>query len=331
MEPRRTSRRLSVVRRLATCVVIAVASLLAACGTASGPSDEETTGGGPAPSASSPAQGLPPSSRVEPGDQPPEPQVLTRTGWMPVDVTSTCWEHEDTAFCADGIAAPPYVTAVPGADATFAFPIEGWTFTALAQPLVSPDAQLDPCTRFVDMTVTTSGSAFQAAVDGPAGRYLVHLNGQGPQGSVSSSFAWTFTVSRQTPPATGHLALLTDHDGELDSYGVEVGIRGLDSGYPDATATATVTAVDGSSRTYGPYRDRDRNRCDDGSIFITSPRSEPEPSPDLGPGPYQYRVELFLAGRTYIGTAVWPRDERPDEAPNTDLVFAPPLPRYAGS
>lgn len=274
-------------------------------------------------------QALPPVPRVEPGEQPPEPLVLTGEEWTPVDVTSTCWQHDDSGFCADGFATPPYVTATSGDEATFAFPLQGWSFTASAQPLASPNGDLDPCTRFFDATVTASGSVFRTSVKGPAGRYLVHLFDQGPQGSVNSSFAWTTTTTRPSPPAVGYLALLADLDGALSSYGVEVSVRGLDRGYPDATATATVTAVDGSSETYGPYRQRDRNSCDDGSVFISSPHDEPWPTPVLGPGPYTYRVRLVLGGQTHVGTAVWPRDERANEAPNTDLVFDPPLPNYS--
>ena len=43
-----------------------------------------------------------------------------------------------------------------------------------------------------------------------------------------------------------------------------------------------------------------------------------------------YRAELVLDGTTYVGTGVWPRDERADEAPYTDLEFDPPLPAYEG-
>ena len=39
---------------------------------------------------------------------------------------------------------------------------------------------------------------------------------------------------------------------------------------------------------------------------------------------------MTLDGTTYVGTAVWPRDEKPDEAPYTTLTFDPPLPAYTG-
>lgn len=48
----------------------------------------------------------------------------------------------------------------------------------------------------------------------------------------------------------------------------------------------------------------------------------------LGPSPFTYRVRLTLDGKRYVGMAVWPRDERSDEAPNTVLSFDPPLPAY---
>lgn len=337
---RRRALRTAVGAGAATVVVVCAVGLALGTGPAgndgsdvtapmvTGTTATDTASASPGPGPG-PGPALPPVPRVEPGEQPPEPLVLTGEEWTPVDVASTCWQHEESGFCADGFTTPPYVTATPGTEAIFAFPLQGWSFTASAQPLASPKRDLGPCTRFFDATVTASGSAFQASVEGPAGRYLVHLFGQGPQGSVSSSFAWTTTTTRPSPPAEGYLALLTDIDGELSSYGVEVSVRGLDRGYPDARATATVTAADGSSQTYGPYGQRDRNSCDDGSVFISSPHDEPWPTPVLGPGPYTYRVKLVLGEQTHTGTAVWPRDERPDEAPNTDLVFDPPLPNYS--
>ena len=48
------------------------------------------------------------------------------------------------------------------------------------------------------------------------------------------------------------------------------------------------------------------------------------------PRPFDYRVEATLDGRTYVGTAVWPRDEKRDEAPYTTLTFEQPLPAYFG-
>lgn len=292
------------------------------------PGDEGTSAAGAVSPSPDPERVLPPVPRVEPGDRPPEPLVLTTDGWTPVEVTSTCWQHDTAAFCADGSASPPYVVAPPGRVATLAFPLAGWTFEASAQAL--PDTDGPACARYLDARVKADGEAFHVEVLGPKGRYLVGIVGRGPQGSVAASFVLTATAGMPTPPAEGYLALLTDLNGTLGSYGVELGVVGLDRGYPGATVRATVTAADGSSETYGPYADGDRDGCDDGSVFITSPSGQPWSAPDLGPGPYRYRVELVLDGTTYVGTAGWPRDERADEAPNTDLKFAPPLPRFTG-
>ena len=332
---RRRRRRMTFASGVVSVLTFAAVGVVTATGPSrhtdlglAAPVGEQTTATDAVSPGPDSARALPPVPRVEPGDQPPEPLVLTAEGWTPVEVTSTCWQHTNAAFCADGIASPPYIAARPGRVATFAFPLDGWTFEASAQAL--PDADGAACTRYLETRVTADGEAFHVEVLGPAGRYLVGIVGRGPQGSVAASFVLTATTGASVPPAEGYLALLTDLDGTLGSYGVELGATGLDRGYPDATVRATVTAADGSSETYGPYADGDSDGCDDGSVFITSPSEQPWPTPDLGPGPYRYRVELVLDGTTYVGTAVWPRDQRADEAPNTDLRFVPPLPRFTG-
>ena len=66
-----------------------------------------------------------------------------------------------------------------------------------------------------------------------------------------TTFRWTTSRDGALPgPATGSAAVLADHDGELDSYGVEVFVQDLADQPRQAAATVTVTqcAGDGRSR-----------------------------------------------------------------------------------
>ena len=48
-------------------------------------------------------------------------------------------------------------------------------------------------------------------------------------GDVITTFRWTTPVSGAMPAeAGGSAAVLADHDGELDSYGVELSVTNLD-------------------------------------------------------------------------------------------------------
>jgi hypothetical protein len=127
--------------------------------------------------------------------------------------------------------------------------------------------------------------------------------------------------------------VLADHDGKLDSYGVELGIDDLAARRDDASARITVTAANGRSTTVPvALNDGDGEAgagCyDAGSLSFRAPDEAGRAAAALGPAPFDYRVDLTLDGRKYVGTAVWPRDEDPDQAPGVPLTWSPELPAY---
>jgi hypothetical protein len=87
---------------------------------------------------------------------------------------------------------------------------------------------------------------------GPAGDQIVTLSGGGPGGDVFVTFRWRTTLEGVLPVPDASVTVLADHDGELDSYGVELVVNDLSHTPPDAAATITVTSASGVSRVIEP-------------------------------------------------------------------------------
>ena len=115
----------------------------------------------------------------------------------------------------------------------FSFALDGWTFDA------SFREPRDRCFRQVDGLVEQTGDqTFEVTPAGPAGTWDVDLTGRGPEGDVVTTFRWTTPTAGGAPAeATGSAAVLADHDGSLDSYGVEVFLDDLAEQPRRATAT----------------------------------------------------------------------------------------------
>ncbi|QLQ09374.1 MAG: hypothetical protein HZY75_01985 [Nocardioidaceae bacterium] len=161
---------------------------------------------------------------------------------------------------------------------------------------------------------------------GLAGRYEVSVFGRAPSGGdVVYSFDWTTPANGVAPaPAGGVAAVLANHDGALDSYGVEVSISNLGSHPKKASATITVTSSTGESATFEP---RGTNECyDKGWLFFRL--RDGSAATLIGPGPFTYTVDLVLDGKHYTGTGRYPDDIQKDNEPNVTLNWDPPLPSY---
>ena len=84
----------------------------------------------------------------------------------------------------------------------------------------------------------------------PPATWDVDLTGRGPGGDVVTTFRWTTPTAGGAPAeATGSAAVLADHDGSLDSYGVEVFLDDLAEQPRRATATVTVVSASGDDAT----------------------------------------------------------------------------------
>lgn len=290
---------------------------------ASGPaaSPAPPTSTGPVPT------GLPtgaPSGRPTTVDGPVGeiPVLVLRTGAAErtLQAWTACWGNG----CFDGVPAPAgELDDVGDVDRVVAWsPVADMRWWVTFNELPTGD-----CVRTITHRATPyDGHNVAIEPSGPAGRYRVDVFGRGPEGGdVIYSFVWTTTEDGRDPPeASGYAGVLADHDGELDSYGVELSISDLAT-HPDrATATITVSDQGGDEvelRPHGP------GKChDEGSLFVRL--EDGSAATDLGPGPFTYTVELVLDGTAFTGTGTDPDDVIRGSEPYVRLTWDPPLPSY---
>jgi hypothetical protein len=229
--------------------------------------------------------------------------------------------------CYDGFARKPYADVGQRDTVPFSFPDRGWTFTASFR-----SGEHDECPRTITVPVRkTSDRTFEVTPAGPAGSWIVDLAGaREGGGDVHTTFSWTTTTDGPLPgPATGSAGVLADHDGELDSYGVEIYVQDLAEAPQDATATVTVTSARGESVTLSPRLARGGCRGS-GQLWFRASDDQGRRATQLGAGPFTYDVALTLDGTTYHGLGTWPDDETADIAPHIPLTWTPALPAYEG-
>lgn len=139
------------------------------------------------------------------------------------------------------------------------------------------------------------------------------------------TFRWTTPSDGPLPDPNAYLGVVTDHDGEMDSYGVEMSITHLRHTPRKLDARITVTASNGEAITFRPTPQR-RGCHSDGSLYWDGPDPKGDAAAALGDPPFAYEVDLTLDSRRYEGRGVWPDDEIPGYAPYVRLEFTPPLP-----
>jgi hypothetical protein len=163
---------------------------------------------------------------------------------------------------------------------------------------------------------------------GPPGRYRVDLFGRGRHGSVSTSFLWTTPTGGQTDQPAAYVALVSGDGDELYAYHLEVGVKDLAFQPHEADVEVIATAANWRSLTLDGHLEDPGECYAEGALFFRGDQDTGRQAAQLGPPPFTYEVLLTLDDQQYVGTAVWPRDEKKDEAPNTVLTFDPPLTAY---
>jgi len=308
-----------------------VAVTAIAIGSQWGPGDP-TDSAGPATSSPSPTETQRPEPTYEWSRQ-PSPVVLRLAGGdVELKPWSYCWDGPPnakgttTGVCADGYARTRELEGIgsPGS-VDFWFGVEDWDFQATFTELGAdcPRQHTVPAIRTGDQT-------FRLDPAGLAGRYRVDLFGRGRHGSVSTSFLWTTPTDGPTDQPTAYVALVSGEGDELWAYQLEVGVQDLAFQPQEADVEVTATAANGRSMTLDAELEN-RGECyAEGSLFFRGEEDPAHQATQLGPAPFTYQVLLTLDGKRYVGAAVWPRDEKKDEAPNTVLSFDPPLPAYTG-
>lgn len=262
--------------------------------------------------------------------------VLTGNGFEPGDVTPVVlhlpdgdvelepWTYCLGNGCADGFPPEQPVEVGSPERVEFGFDRPGWDFTATFREPV------DRCSRHITAAVEETGPG-EYAVDplGPAGTWHVDVSGRGPDGDVVTTFAWTTPSDGGTPTeATGSVAVLADHDGEPDSYGVELFLSDLRTHPRRAEADITVTSAEGREVTIEPRRQRPCHV--EGSVSFYAPDRVGRRATSIGEGPFTYTVRLTLDGNEYVGTGTWPDGTNPEITPHVPLTWSPALPAYRG-
>ncbi|WP_377320616.1 hypothetical protein ACFJIY_16440 [Pimelobacter simplex] len=157
---------------------------------------------------------------------------------------------------------------------------------------------------------------------GPAATYDVGLFATG-RGDMFAQVRWTTPAAGPMPTPAAQLALIADHDGRPDSYGLELSVSGLDRTPRRATAQVEVTAGNGRRTTITAQRQR--GSCV-GDLWFGAPDEVARAAARLGGFPFTTRVTLVLDGVRHVATAVHPDDEVAGNEPYVALAFTPPLP-----
>ena len=249
------------------------------------------------------------------GDEPPAVIVRAGDAELALEASTYCF---GTA-CVDGMppAQPPDVGS-PAA-VTVEFPLDGWSFDAEFVPAGGGEC---PRRQSVPVEQTAPGR-YLLEPAGHADTYDVTLFGRG-DGDLFVTFRWTTPSDGPMPVPNARIAVLADHDGVVDSYGVELELSDLATTSRDATAEVTVTAANGESLTFTATR---AGGCmAEGTIYWDGPDRAGLGAATLGPPPFTYLVEVVLDGTRHSASASWPDDQIAGNEPSVSLQFDPPLP-----
>lgn len=261
-----------------------------------------------------------PASSAEAGlypDLESPPPVTVRFFDQSIDLLA--WSYCYGSVCADGFppAEPPDVGSPK--EVIVEFPLPEWSFTASFRPTG------DECGRVQQVPLeATGGGAFVLRPAGYANTYDVMLFGQG-DGDLAVTFRWTTPSDGTLPAPEARLAVLADHDGRVDSYGVELELTNLAHTPQEASATITVRAETGEAVTFEASRAKAQCLPED-TVYWDGPDDRGLAAAALGDGPFTYEVELVLGDARYIATATWPAEEIVGNEPSVALRFTPAPP-----
>ena len=300
------------IRALVTATMLA--TLLGACGNVA-PSTTNT----PAPEVSSTAIATEPEEDDHEAPNVPGAPPPVTVAFADDSIDLKAWTYCYDTGCVDG--APPRNPPDVGGpeELTVEFPLDGWRFSAFLEP------SGDECGReFRTSLEEFADGTFLLRPVGYAGTYDVTLMGRGG-GDLFVTFRWTTPHDGPLPEPKARLAIIADHDGEPDSYGIELHIRDLAETPKKSSATITVSAANGEEITFDAKGEGDSCRPD-GEIYWDGPDDKGRAAAALGEAPFTYEVELTLDGERYFATATWPDDEIEGNGPSVRLQFSPPLP-----
>jgi hypothetical protein len=308
-----------------TVLVVAAMLLTGACGGQTSLTVHEapsSTPTGPAPTVTSTSGGEPGGI---PGNPPPPFRVRYDGQELVLHPHTYC-----LGACVDGIATNPPEVGSPARLQVYV-PVEEFTLSAYARELTSEPRPNQPSFEF-----TCGGRSFALPVEdlgdgwyavrpaGPAAHYEVELFAQGG-GDMIANLRWRTPADQAMPEPSARLALIADHDGRPDSYGLELAIDDLAETPRHAVAEIEVTAGNGRSLTFEATQSKDACRSA-GDLYFDGPDEPAQAAARLGGFPFTTTVTLTLDGRVHRATATYPDDEIEGNEPSVDLEFTPELP-----
>jgi hypothetical protein len=306
------------VRGLA--LLCAVGVLLAACGrdaTSPDSRDAQRADSRPGGRSVAPAEADVPAGPTTDSDTPPDVVVVGGRNELSLRPWTYCFGNT----CADGFPPSPPPDIGSPAEVEIRFPLPDWDFSAIFQAAGSP------CARRQSVQLERSGpTTARLRPVGRAGSYDVTLAGRG-NGDLFVSFRWTTPRAGPMPVPEARLALVADHDGAVDSYGVELEVVNLAASPSSVDASITATASNGRSLSFAPSLPA-TPACGrtEGSIYWDGPDERGLAAAALGPAPFTYHVELVLDGVRHVADAAWPDDVIGGNEPSVELRFEPALP-----
>jgi hypothetical protein len=114
--------------------------------------------------------------------------------------------------------------------------------------------------------------------------------------------------------------VLANHDGAVDSYGIELQVTNLARTLRKTSATITVQASNENALTFKAKRARGRCLAE-GTVYWDGPDDKGLAAADPGDRPFAYKVELILDSvRRYVSGATWPDDGISGNEPSVSLV-----------
>jgi hypothetical protein len=245
------------------------------------------------------------------------PPVTVRFFDQSIDLHA--WTYCYKNGCADG--SPPRNPPEVGdpEEVVVEFPLSGWSFNASFSPAG------DECGRIQTVPLEpTNDGEFMLRPAGHADTYDVTLFGRG-NGDLFTTFRWTTPTDGPLPKPRARLAVLANHDGAVDSYGIELHVSNLAQTPRKAAARITVQASNGDALTFNAKRAR--GGClPEGTVYWDGPDEKGLAATGLGDRPFTYKVELTLDGERYSAHATWPDDEIRGNEPSVSIDFTPSLP-----